>query len=206
MSGIKVSIKIVTLVKQSITMSNSFYYFFSATPQVLAAILALFGVFVIFKIQTMKSELLSIGQAFFDYIKHSIGPDSMRKDDDENRKIKNKIRIDVYKCLQSKDINELKLIIDKITNVDILQDGDFKIYKKRYVETHTKLRKLIDETIQSSKFTAFIIILCLATIPLGDLIIKHMYILYTLFIVVIICIFICFYKLILILKRALIDS
>ena len=50
------------MVKYNVAMSNSFYYFFSATPQVLAGILALFGVFIIFKIQTLKSELIGIGQ------------------------------------------------------------------------------------------------------------------------------------------------
>ena len=50
------------MVKSNITMSDSFYYFFSATPQVLGGILALFGVFVIFKIQTIKAELIASGQ------------------------------------------------------------------------------------------------------------------------------------------------
>lgn len=45
-----------------IHMTNSFYYFFSAAAQVLAAILALFGVFVIFKIQSLTSELLEEGR------------------------------------------------------------------------------------------------------------------------------------------------
>ena len=42
-------------------MKDSFYYFFSATPQVLGAILALFGVFVIFKIDNLYKRLKSIG-------------------------------------------------------------------------------------------------------------------------------------------------
>ena len=41
-------------------MENSFYYFFSAVPQVLGGVLALFGVFVLYKIQTLKDEQVSI--------------------------------------------------------------------------------------------------------------------------------------------------
>ena len=56
-------------------MSNSFYYFFSAVPQVLAAILALFGVFVVFKIQNTETQLIAIGKSLkslvWDLIKKS---------------------------------------------------------------------------------------------------------------------------------------
>jgi len=48
---------LVSLLNIILEMSNSFYYFFSTTPQVLAAILALFGVFVIFKIQTLEIKI-----------------------------------------------------------------------------------------------------------------------------------------------------
>jgi hypothetical protein len=46
-----------------IFQSNSFYYFFSATAQVSGGILALYAVFVVFKIKTRKDELLGLGQA-----------------------------------------------------------------------------------------------------------------------------------------------
>jgi hypothetical protein len=45
-------------------MENSFYYFFSAVPQVLGGVLALFGVFVVFKVQSLKSQLLGIAKTF----------------------------------------------------------------------------------------------------------------------------------------------
>jgi hypothetical protein len=41
-------------------MENAYYYFFSATPQVLAGIIALFGVFVLFKLQALSNELSPI--------------------------------------------------------------------------------------------------------------------------------------------------
>jgi hypothetical protein len=53
-------------------MENSFYYFFSATPQVLGGILALFGVFVIYRIQAITSELKGICQYIIDESDHII--------------------------------------------------------------------------------------------------------------------------------------
>ena len=46
--------------------NNSFYYFFSTVPQVLGAVLALFGVFVIFKIQTIQQDLLGLAKSIMD--------------------------------------------------------------------------------------------------------------------------------------------
>jgi len=51
-------------------MENSFYYFFSATPQVLATILALFGFFLIFKIQALKDELIVKASDILEYVNH----------------------------------------------------------------------------------------------------------------------------------------
>ncbi len=47
-------------------MSNSFYYFFSAVPQVMGGILALFGVFIVFKIQAIESNIIGIGQSLLE--------------------------------------------------------------------------------------------------------------------------------------------
>ncbi len=64
-------------------MNNSFYYFYSATPQVLSGVLALFGVFVIFKIQTIKSEILSIGLNIYENLIDSVGENRMDMKDTE---------------------------------------------------------------------------------------------------------------------------
>ncbi|MEI6048534.1 MAG: hypothetical protein WCS03_06515 [Bacteroidota bacterium] len=51
-------------------MENSFYYFFSSTPQVLGGIWALFGVFVLFKIQSLTTDLISISKELLYWLQH----------------------------------------------------------------------------------------------------------------------------------------
>lgn len=179
-------------------MTNSFYYFFSATPQVLAAILALFGVFVIFKIQIIKAQLFGIGQSIIDEVETrrvNMKPSIL------NEKMKNiSIITRIKKTIHRHDINELKDVISLIEN------QDFELYWREYNYVYYFHQSLIRSTINWSIFTAIIIIICLATIPFSDLILNHIYILYALFNVVIVCIIICFYRLILILKKSLNDT
>ena len=49
-------------------MENSLYYTFSAIPQVLAAFIALSGVFLIFKIQELKKMQFLQVQYFYNYL------------------------------------------------------------------------------------------------------------------------------------------
>jgi hypothetical protein len=113
---------------------------------------------------------------------------------------------DIYKCLSDNNVNKLKLTIDKIDDVDFMKDEEFQINTGKYKEEYTFLQKLVRDTINSSVFTAITRLICLSAIPLGNLIIKHTSILYSLFCLVIICIIISFYSLISILKKALKDS
>ena len=182
-------------------MSNSFFYFFSAVPQVLAGILALFGVFVIFKIQTLKIQLIGIGQSVIDEVKLLISRPSLPA---SKRLMSlpgfNTNAEDIKRNVFRNDINGLKSAID---DIDKQHFGDYQLM---YNELYESLKSLVKNTICWSIFTAAIIIICLTTIPFGDLILKHIFILYTLFIVVIICIIICFYGLISILKKSLNNS
>jgi hypothetical protein len=59
-------------------------YSYSTTPQVMGAILAISGAFVVFKFRDLKDEMLGISQRIFEYIKlidHSpcYNPDSYKK-------------------------------------------------------------------------------------------------------------------------------
>ena len=175
-------------------MINSFYYFFSATPQVLAAILALFGVFVIFKIQNLKSQMIAIGSSILDQ------KISITKSDDLKLTIKvaNILILDrIEKAIQRNDIEGLK------STIDLIEDKDFMIYRKTFNNLHLFLKVLIHNTIASSIFTSITIIICLTLIPFGDLIIVNIYVLYSLFFLVIISIIICFYLLISIITKSL---
>lgn len=47
---------------------NTFLYFFSTIPQVLAGLIALLGVFVLFKFQSIKNSIISFGVQTLDYL------------------------------------------------------------------------------------------------------------------------------------------
>jgi len=192
-------------------MTNSFYYFFSATPQVLAAILALFGVFVIFKVQTIKSELLAFGQVINNRFANLVEPGEILKDDAPTKNFRKAIRDSIYKCIHSKDMDELKEIIDgindenkyKVVCDDIIDDNDYNINQKKFIKEYTNLRKIINRTIYLSLLTAFVIIICLATIPLDNYIHCNIFLLNYLFGFVLVSVFCIFSGLIYILIKSL---
>lgn len=180
-------------------MSNSFYYFFSTTPQVLAGILALFGVFIIFKIQTLKSELIGIGQYILEKGNRLIRIPSIGvkfSKTENNTSILDRIEKDISR----NDIKGLK------STIELIDYQDFELSIRKYNNVSDFLQSLIKSTIKWSIYTAIVIILCLAAIPFGDLILKNVYILYSLFTIMIVCITLSFYGLISILRKALIDS
>ena len=182
-------------------MDNSFYYFFSATPQVLAGMLALFGVFVIFKIQNIKSELLSVGQVIYNYVLSLSGTMPIVIGVDDVRKMKLKAFRDLLnQWILSKDVKKLRDQINKIDDKEICEDYAFQEFKKKYEKEYSFLINIINDTVKSSIFTAIIIIVCIMIIPFGNIIICHPIILNALFGAVIICVGIIFYKLIKILK------
>jgi len=178
-------------------MNNSFYYFFSATSQVLAAILALFGVFVVFKIQTIKNQLIGIGQSIADEVQSHIGWNT------GNLFLTSKMRAEAYitalkMAIHMQDIKELQYIINEIEN------DNYGVYQEKYNKLYDFLKSLIKSTIYWSIFTAIIIIFCLTIIPLKNIVLSYNYCLYSSYSLVIVCLIFCFYKLISILKRSLI--
>lgn len=180
-------------------MSNSFYYFFSATPQVLASILALFSVFVIFKIQNIKSELLVIGQAIFDDTSRIISSKSEFDQLSDNEGTAQTLE-SIKKALYRKDIKSLTTIFESIK-----RKGNYDPYASRYFEYYNSLQKLLRQTFYWSLFTGFIIFLCLSLIPLDNFMLKHPCIINFTFIVTIFFIFISLLGVILILKKSLSD-
>lgn len=179
-------------------MTNSFYYFFSATPQVLAGIISLFGVLVIFKLDSIKFKLLGIGESILEFEKIYLESQLAEK---LNLKILdigviNKIK----RSINLKDIVGLKAIID-LVNIESINEHRTK-YEKLFVYRN----KLINSTVFVSIITAIIIVFCLMAIPFGEFLLKHQCILYFIFIIVIACLVYIFYQLISILKEALKES
>lgn len=157
--------------------SNSFYYFFSATPQVLAAILGLFGVLVVFKIQSSKSNLIGFGQSVLDVIEFEINRDQILIKGVLNSKVKRAIKVSVYMLDIEGNGRNIQSIELKHETIDNIKDS-FRLQKDI-------LDRLIHSIVNLSILTTIQIVLCLAVLPFGGFILKHPVILLTLFLFVI---------------------
>lgn len=173
-------------------MENSFYYFFSAVPQVLGGVLALFGVFVVFKIQTFKSQLLGIGNAVILKIQDKINVSEIINNEDKQTTLTN---IQTY--IEKSDVEGLSEIMKLLNNTQVT------IFRDNYQIVHLLLKDLITKTIKASIYTALVVFFSLSLIPFGTFFLNHILLLYFLFAVVILAIGGCFYLFVSILKIAL---
>lgn len=169
-------------------MSNSFYYFFSAVPQVLAAILALFGVFVIFKIQSLKTELIGIGKFLISDVRNY--------NDQSDSLLSIRIKVQAKIALQNNDINGLKSTFDLFTN-------KANYFYKKFYKLYDSLKNIISSTIFWSIFTSVIIIICLAILSQGSYFLCHRELLFLIFWIIITLIVSSFSGLIYILIKSL---
>ena len=159
-------------------VGNSFYYFFSATPQVLAAILALFGLFVVFKIQDIKNQLLGIGQSIIDEVQ---SPVNWKKRYSLNASKDNFQSVPEFKNkINERNIKELQNLIHQI------EHPSYTIFKDKYNELYSSRENLINNTTRWSIVTAIIIVFCLVILFLDNCILNHTTILYILFAILII--------------------
>jgi hypothetical protein len=183
-------------------MTNSFYYFFSAAPQVLAAILALFGVFVIFKIQNIKTELLGIGELLSQRVNYLYNTFVINKKEIDAKSFA-KMMVNLQKGTKKKDINGIRMILDEMEYEIITKDDEMIIHIEIYKDMYSFLQYIIWETVLHTKVAAIVIIICLAIIPFGSLIIDQPLILYPLFSGILISIIKIFYHIVSILKKSL---
>jgi hypothetical protein len=172
-------------------MSNSFYYFFSATPQVLGGILALFGVFVIFKIQSLRNELITIGKTMISNVENY--------SDQSDGILSIQIKAHTTFAVNRNDLKGLKSAFDIFSNKN-------NYFYKEFYRVYSSYKSIIRRTIYLSVFTAFIIFLCLSVLPFGTFILCHAYLVYYLFFIVIDSIFICLFGLIYILIKSINES
>ena len=179
-------------------MNNYFYYFFSTVPQVLGAVLALFGVFVVFKIQTIKDDLLGLAQA-----------------------IRDRTRVYVYEGLlidKCKDVSPTEFLryIDELiqrNGIDTLvkkfaelsPNLAFESQIKQYSANYEVLKGLTRKTIIWSLFTASTIFLCVIILAFANYILSDCYLRNISFGVILLFIFLCFCGVIEILSEALSD-
>lgn len=138
-------------------MENSFYYFFSATPQVLSAVLALFGVFVLFKIQSLTTDLISIGKELLHWLQTYTVIMVNRESFEEI----SSLEIDISKSILTRDITYLN---KSIVKNKALKDTTSLEIRYRFDNVYLIYKKLVDRTICSSIVTGIIIISCLLII------------------------------------------
>jgi hypothetical protein len=186
-------------------MTDSFYYFFSAVPQVLAGILVLFGIFVVFKIHNIKSELLGIA---IDIIKatenlESSPPHLDQSIFDGTIGLKTEMITDLNNYYKRNKIKGLKSIIDKMLSINYAFNDATDLLIKTYSDTYNILHDIIKSTINVTVFSVILITICLAVLPFGEIILQHSTILYSLFTLIIASVIICFYGLIHILLASL---
>lgn len=170
---------------------NSFYYFFSATPQVLASIMGLFSVVAIFKIQWSKRFILRQAEVIQKIIR--IG---------KNKKVSSKMTNN--KMLELLDIDIAQESIFNIsTDIEFIDndaDEEFKGLILQFNFERVLIKSIIKYIILASIMTAITIFLCLAIIPKGELIMKNPTLLDILYIVTLVSVVACFYVYILTLK------
>ena len=179
-------------------MSNSFYYFFSATSQVLGTVLALFGVFVIFRIQSIKDNMIGIGQSLLERLERLSAKQSQSFKLPQGYTFANYKRT-LKNAITRKDIDNLKDKIELNTN------QQYKYYNRNIIKLENLLNDLIKNTIRWSISTAVFIIICLLILPFGNFFLCHKCFLYSIFLIAISGITFIFFNLISILKNSLKD-
>lgn len=205
-------------------MVNSFYYFFSATPQVLGGVLALFGVFVVFKIQELKAQLIGLLQTLHNLYERKPFYDIIDLDQPifdriyQSLKIGNPlIPIKDVKSIKSKvlhltaDYNREKELLEGSKYSDeyesllkkIDKNDSYFIVLNNFDTVFKNYESIINSTIKWSIFTASTIVICLSIIPFGVFLLDHPILLKLLFLFLIMCIAASFFGLVYILNRAL---
>jgi hypothetical protein len=179
-------------------LSNSFYYFYSATPQVLGGIMALFAVFVIFKIQALKDELLSLAQ----YLHNTLHGISEKGESAEMQKKRGKLAWEIKRNIEAKNIVQVYEAIKRYNDELHTTNKVYKVRKERFDDVYSIKENLVSDTITASTITAFIVLFCLGILPFGKLVICHTIFMGIIFGVVLLCVGIIFYKLLSILKKS----
>lgn len=176
-------------------MENSFYYFFSAVPQVLGGLIALFGVFVIFKIQNTFIILKEIALSLHDSGNHIISHPPFTRIS---------IRLsdvaplgEIKKAIERNDISGIKSILGDFTHKEL------DSYKEKFFKEFDNLQLIIKFTIIWSIFTAILIITSLIILSQGSYLTYHPILVKLIFWIVNALLIICFTGLLYLLKKSI---
>jgi hypothetical protein len=183
-------------------MDNSFYYFFSAVPQVLGGVLALFGVFVLYKIQALKDEQVMIASDI-----NQLLSETTYSALSEIEKHRMRAVFVISKAVRSKNIIVLKHYFNDVLLKVLDEDQQRKPIVSEFVEKYNERfdlhQNLLKATIVLSSFTAFIIVACLSIIPFGCYMLSHLTLLHWIFGIIMVSIVLSFVGLIIILTISL---
>lgn len=187
------------------SLSNSFYYFYSTVPQVLGAVLALFGVFLIYKIQALKEELVAKATDILVYLNESKEHDTLG--DDEYTKFIRLTGNSLSIWLPYKNVGTFYNIICKFGHSNIGKvDNMYATYSHQYGRMYKLHRGLIQATRYFSVISIITIIGCLSIIPYAKYFLSKPDILEGIFFITILCVALCFVGLLLILYFTLSDK
>ena len=155
-------------------MSNSFYYFFSATPQVLAAIMVMFGVLIMYKITSFRDRLIGNAQTITEDLKRN--PNQVVSKNQKTPSI-------IASLERSIVMKEIVLLSYYISEMDNITDAGLMTLVQIYVAKRRALLRLIKWTYLMTFLSSATIIICLCIIPLGEEILCNITLLFITYIV-----------------------
>lgn len=146
-------------------MENTYNYFFSSVPQVLAGILGLFGVFIVFKISDVKNQIKEIKEEFINEL-------ASYEYNFSSRDVGNWQDI-VWKAITRKDFIRVYFFIESLTQM--AKEKDLKYLQEFLIDfkiRHSFLQEfkngLIKKTISVSWLTVINIAYCLIMLIFGS--------------------------------------
>lgn len=163
-------------------MSNSFYYFFSATPQVLGAITGLFGVIVIFQIQKIRKQLIGIAQNITKILKEEVKEKvcDFKTNDEIIKELEYGIIIDEMTII-THYLNDIKNPVSNVIDNSIFLYSIYKNY----------LNEIINKSINATLISIITIIFSLILIPFGEIIINNIFLIVLSFSIIVISLIVC---------------
>ena len=163
-------------------MENSIYYTFSTIPQVLAGAIALLGVFLLFKLKIIDSELEGYGQSVIiaiDIDGSAIGV---------NRKT-NYSYDRLQKAIVRHDLTVIKKQIDII--IDYFKTESMRNLKTSYENKDKRKNILIAHTKRAIKNIVIVICISVGIIPFTKLFSPYLFAFITIFFLVIVAFISC---------------
>ncbi len=156
--------------------NDPFYYFFSATPQVLGAIMGLFSVMIIFRIQSIKSDLISHGTGVVNLINSGI----------KKRISKSRTNDEILKELEDAIVKKSPSSIASVLSLIDPESGVGSSYHMIRFDVEIDIHKdLIKSVINATLISSSTIGLSLVLIPFGNWFINRPELLSLLFFIVV---------------------